>query len=86
MTNNLDRLLWEQSVAVVGALTDSNKLGHQILANILAGGYEGVVYPVNPKANKLCASCQWSLSKAPLPSSRGVVRWRRHLTESRWRT
>jgi len=59
MTNNLDRLFWAQSVAVVGASTNPDKLGYQILANILAGGYEGTVYPVNPKASEILGHPVW---------------------------
>ena len=38
------------SVAVVGASTTPGKVGHDIFANILRGGYQGVLYPVNPSA------------------------------------
>lgn len=35
------------SVAVIGASTDSSKVGNAVLANLLAGGFTGPVYPVN---------------------------------------
>ena len=41
------------SVAVVGASTTPGKVGHDIFANILRGGYQGVLYPVNPTAKSV---------------------------------
>nr|WP_226995864.1 bifunctional GNAT family N-acetyltransferase/acetate--CoA ligase family protein [Gordonia phthalatica] len=40
-------LLRPQAVAVIGASTDSKKVGNVILANILAAGFTGPVFPVN---------------------------------------
>ena len=51
--NGISRLFWARSVAVVGASSNPAKLGHEILANIVSGGYEGEVYPVNPKADEI---------------------------------
>ncbi len=42
-----------QSVAVVGASATPNKAGYNILHNLLTLGYEGQVYPVNPKAGQI---------------------------------
>ena len=53
MKDGVTRLFQARSVAVVGASTNPKKLGHQILANILHGGYEGDIYPVNPKADQI---------------------------------
>ncbi len=41
------------SVAVVGASRDKTKLGHAVLKNLLECGYEGEVYPINPKAKEI---------------------------------
>ncbi|MBI2079089.1 MAG: CoA-binding protein [Euryarchaeota archaeon] len=43
----LDRVFSPRAVAVVGASTDPNAIGHQVLRNILEGGYRGAVHPVN---------------------------------------
>ncbi|MFT4043871.1 MAG: GNAT family N-acetyltransferase [Gordonia sp. (in: high G+C Gram-positive bacteria)] len=40
-------LLRPTSVAVIGASTDPQKVGNALLANIIAGGFTGPVYPVN---------------------------------------
>jgi len=42
------------SVAIVGASGTMGKWSHRILTNILAGGYKGAVYPVNPNEKQVC--------------------------------
>lgn len=44
-----------KSIAVIGASENKKKLGYQVLKNILAGGYQGAVYPINinPKTKKI---------------------------------
>ncbi len=44
----LTSVLNPASVAVVGASRDRTTVGGQVMAHLLAGGYEGPVYPVNP--------------------------------------
>lgn len=40
-------LLRPESVAVIGASTDPRKVGNAVLANVIAGGFTGPVFPVN---------------------------------------
>lgn len=42
-----------QSVAVVGASRDTKSIGGRILGNIIAAGFRGAVYPVNPKGGEI---------------------------------
>jgi acyl-CoA synthetase (NDP forming) len=42
-----------RSVAVIGASTKPRSLGHVLLKNIVEGGYEGDVYPINPRAGTI---------------------------------
>jgi len=49
----LDAFFRPQSVAVVGASRDPEKLGYAVLANLREGGYLGRLYPVNPKADEI---------------------------------
>jgi acetyl coenzyme A synthetase (ADP forming)-like protein len=51
--NRLDAIFSPQSVAVLGASTTPGKVGHDIFANILKGGYQGTLYPVNPSARSV---------------------------------
>jgi len=46
---NLDRLLHPKSVAVVGASDRPFSVGAVVMRNLLAGGFAGMVIPVNPK-------------------------------------
>ncbi len=49
----LDGLFDPESIAVVGASREEKKVGHLILKNIISSGYEGRLYPVNPKAEEI---------------------------------
>jgi acetyltransferase len=46
---NLDALLRPQSVAVIGATPRAGAIGRIVLQNIIAAGFRGQIYPVNPK-------------------------------------
>ncbi|MBE3110756.1 MAG: acetate--CoA ligase family protein [Acidobacteria bacterium] len=45
----LDELLRPRSLAVIGASDTPGKVGYTVLRNIVASGYKGPVYPINPK-------------------------------------
>jgi len=49
----LESLLTPQTVAVVGASRTPGKVGHDILANLKNGGFEGTIVPVNPSADEI---------------------------------
>ena len=49
----LEKLFSPESVAVVGASRTPGKVGHDILANLVSGGYEGVIVPVNPSGGTM---------------------------------
>jgi acetyl coenzyme A synthetase (ADP forming)-like protein len=49
-TRGLDGLFRPRSVAVVGASRRPGSIGGQIVANLIDGGFQGPVYPVNPRA------------------------------------
>jgi acetyltransferase len=46
---NLKKLFHPGSVALIGASNTTNSIGQVILKNILAGGFQGPIYAVNPK-------------------------------------
>ena len=50
MPHSLDPILRPASIAVIGASRQPNTIGWQILDNLLRYGFQGPVYPVNPKA------------------------------------
>lgn len=53
MSSNLAKLFNPSSIAIVGASRTPGKIGHEILKNLINGGYQGKVYPVNPKADRI---------------------------------
>ena len=53
MKKDLTKLFSPESVAIIGASRKKGKVGYDVLKNILTCGYEGKVYPINPKANKI---------------------------------
>ena len=46
---NLDNIFKPKSIAVIGASNKVGSAGYRIFRNLIGSGYEGVVYPVNPK-------------------------------------
>ncbi len=42
-----------RGVAIIGASESPNKIGHQVLANLIRSGYKGGIYPINPKAEEI---------------------------------
>jgi acyl-CoA synthetase (NDP forming) len=49
----LDAVFAPASVAVVGASEDPTKWGGSVFRNLLDGGFDGVLYPVNPRAGTI---------------------------------
>lgn len=49
----LDKILKPKSVAVVGASTDPFKWGYMLLNAIKQSGFEGPIYPINPRAEEI---------------------------------
>jgi acyl-CoA synthetase (NDP forming) len=51
--SRLSSILRPKSIAVIGASSSPDKLGHEIMKNILDSGFQGTVYPINPKADAI---------------------------------
>jgi len=49
----LDKLFNMESVAIIGASGSFNKTGTAILFSIIAGGFKGTIYPINPKEKEI---------------------------------
>jgi acetyl coenzyme A synthetase (ADP forming)-like protein len=63
-----------QSVAVVGASRDPEKLGYAVLANLKDGGYSGKLYPINPKTDEILGLTAYpSVLDIPDPVDLAVV-------------
>jgi acetyltransferase len=50
---DLEKFFDPQSVAIVGASSQKNKVGFEILHNMIQAGYPGKIYPVNNKADSI---------------------------------
>ncbi|MBT3200078.1 MAG: CoA-binding protein [Phycisphaerales bacterium] len=50
---SLDLFFDPKSVAVVGASRQKGKVGHEVVAGLLAGEFEGDIFPVNPNADEV---------------------------------
>lgn len=66
---NLDHLLKPKSVALIGASAKPESLGHLVMKNLLAGHFNGPIWPVNPKYDQVlgepCYKDIDDLPKAP---------------------
>ncbi|NTU69535.1 hypothetical protein HGB13_01740 [bacterium] len=51
--NYIDNFFTPKSIAIIGASRSKDKLGYQILKNLVDSGYNGNIYPINPKANSI---------------------------------
>lgn len=49
------RILAPRSIAVIGASTDRDTIGHEIFRNLLAGNFNGPVYPVNRSSDHVAS-------------------------------
>lgn len=50
MSNEIEKLLYPKSVAIVGASSKKGSLSWELVNNILNYGFQGKVFPINPKA------------------------------------
>lgn len=64
--STLDPLFRPRSIAVIGASRSPGTIGYEIVDNLVRHGYQGAVYPVNPKASFLHSLPAWpSVSAIP---------------------
>ena len=53
MTNALNSIFKARAIAVIGASNDPAKRGNQAIRKLQVDGYEGMIYPINPKAPEI---------------------------------
>jgi len=62
----IERMLEARSVAVVGASVKEGSLGQQMMLELLRGGFDGAIYPVNPGYNDVLGyRCYPSIADVP---------------------
>ena len=49
----LESLLYPKAVAVMGASRTPGKVGYAVVANLIQGGFEGDIVPVNPSGGEM---------------------------------
>lgn len=70
----LDKLFRPRSVAVIGASRRPGSIGWQVLHNLVTGGFEGKVFPVNPHAQVLHSiKCHKSVTAIADPVDLAVI-------------
>lgn len=71
---NLDRMFHPASVAVIGASNRERSVGRVLSRNLLSGGFEGPVLPVNPHATAIGATLAYpSVAALPFAPDLAVV-------------
>ena len=64
----LDAFFKPNSVAIVGASSDPKKPGHTALKNLLSMGYQGKIFPVNPREESILGyRCYNNVQEIPEP-------------------
>ncbi len=73
-TQDLTRILSPHSVAVIGASRKEGSVGEAIFKNLLRSDFQGVIYPINPKADSLHGvKCYASLSQIKDPIDLAIL-------------
>jgi acetyl coenzyme A synthetase (ADP forming)-like protein len=64
----MERILRPDAIAVIGASPEPGKIGYAVMENIINGGYQGQLYPINPRAEAVLGRpCYRSVKDIPGP-------------------
>jgi len=69
---HLDAVFAPRSVAIVGASEDATKWGGSVMRNLLDGGFEGALYPINPRGGTILGVPAYA-GPADLPETPDLV-------------
>ncbi|MEN6466873.1 MAG: CoA-binding protein, partial [Syntrophaceae bacterium] len=71
---DLDAVFKPQSAALIGASTTPGKLGYDILYNLINAGFQGPIYPINPKADEILGLKAYrDILSIPAPADLAVI-------------
>lgn len=74
MTDPLRLFFYPDGVAVIGASSSPQKLSYGVLHNLVTHGYEGSVYPVNPRGGEILGLRVYtSVAEVPEPVELAVI-------------
>ncbi|GAB3212998.1 acetate--CoA ligase family protein [Marinactinospora thermotolerans] len=48
-----NRIFRPRSIAVIGASNETGKIGNSVIKNIVDGGFEGEIHPINPRSDEV---------------------------------
>lgn len=70
----INAVLEPKSIAIVGASADPEKIGYKVVANLIDGGYDGAIYPINPKADEILGKkCYASVTEVPYVIDAAII-------------
>ncbi|RAS70917.1 acetyl coenzyme A synthetase (ADP forming)-like protein [Lentzea atacamensis] len=49
----MNRIMKPAAVAVIGASNEEGKIGNSVMKNLVNGGFQGEIHPINPKADEI---------------------------------
>lgn len=62
----MGRIMQPDAVAVIGASPEEGKIGNSVMKNLIDGGYQGEIYPINPRAEEILGkTCYKSVLDVP---------------------
>ena len=50
---SMNRIMRPGAIAVIGASAEEGKIGNSVMKNLVNGGYQGEIFPVNPKGGEI---------------------------------
>ena len=50
---SLKPIFYPKNVAIIGASRERGKLGHNVVENLLKGGFKGQIYPIKPSGENI---------------------------------
>ena len=53
IVRDMNRIMKPEAVAVIGASSEAGKIGNSVMKNLINGGYQGKIYPINPSADEI---------------------------------
>src|SRR5690349_19593392 len=53
IVRDMNRIMKPEAVAVIGASGETGKIGNSVMKNLINGGYQGKIYPINPSADEI---------------------------------
>jgi len=74
MKSSLHDFLAPDSIAILGASSDPTKRGYKAMVGLINDGYEGAIYPINPKADTILGYKAYpSMESLPGPAALALI-------------